>query len=397
MCLQRVLQYYCIRIVLEYWQRREDSRGISNGKFNKDTFTISFNSNIGSITLFCMPYISSTYYNSYLICTIKIPPPQSQTTPPPQPSDDQILAQKISKAINPQNPITRDFAVILASKYPGEYSVEQICSIYHYLYQNWKYVNDPKGSDYFASASESIGNGLAGDCDDFAITMSALIEAIGGTSRVVCAWGKEVGHAYAEVCFGNQADILKSLANKYKQEALYHTDKNGIWLNLDRSAKHPGGPFLEAEKLLIVYPDGRWERVTETVHSPSPPVPTLKTMQETIINETITIKPTKASQVPFSVDTTRMLNVQCTGTFVASGGTPKDVDVYIMNDSQYTNWINGHKAAGVYVSGRVNSANFAVPITTSDTYHLIFSNDFSIVSARTVSTKAYLSWQEYQK
>jgi transglutaminase-like putative cysteine protease len=103
-------------------------------------------------------------------------------------------AKEVAEAIDYKNPVTRNYAVKLASEYPGEYNVGQICSVYEHIRYNWKYVSDPSGRDYYASASETIGNGLAGDCDDFAILMAAAIEAIGGSSRIIAASGPKGNH-----------------------------------------------------------------------------------------------------------------------------------------------------------------------------------------------------------
>ena len=49
---------------------------------------------------------------------------------------------ELRKAVDISNPTTNDFAVRLASKFPGEYNIGQICQIYDYIVRNWKYVND---------------------------------------------------------------------------------------------------------------------------------------------------------------------------------------------------------------------------------------------------------------
>jgi len=175
-------------------------------------------------------------------------------------------AQKIASAIDYTNSITRNYAVQLAAKYPGNYSISQICQIWEDVKPNWKYVNDPAGSDYFAPASQSIGNGLAGDCDDFAIVMAALIQAIGGGTRVVSGFAEPSGHAWAEVYVGNQQDskcqsVLQSVARRYHTAEIYtHADADGgLWMNLDWSASHPGGPFYNASSYLLVRSSGYWQ------------------------------------------------------------------------------------------------------------------------------------------
>ena len=69
-------------------------------------------------------------------------------------------------------PKTKGFANKLAGKASlsdGTFNIEQLCEIFDYCYSKWRYVNDPKGSEYLAKASETIASSLTGDCDDFAI------------------------------------------------------------------------------------------------------------------------------------------------------------------------------------------------------------------------------------
>jgi len=180
-------------------------------------------------------------------------------------------AKEVAEAIDYQNPVTRNYAVKLASEYPGEYNVGQICSVYEHIRYNWKYVSDPSGGDYYASASETIENGLAGDCDDFAILMAAAIEAIGGSSRIIAASGPKGNHVYAEVYVGpKEADltnkILQDLANEYHGSIHYHTHSvdstENVWLNLDWTANHPGGPLYEATDAWAIYPKGYYHKIT---------------------------------------------------------------------------------------------------------------------------------------
>jgi transglutaminase-like putative cysteine protease len=103
---------------------------------------------------------------------------------------DKNLAE-LTKAIDISNETTNDFAVRLASKFPGEYNIGQICQIYDYIVRNWKYVNDSDKMENFRSASRTIKNNFSGDCDDFAILLAALIESIGGDARVSFAYNDE--------------------------------------------------------------------------------------------------------------------------------------------------------------------------------------------------------------
>jgi hypothetical protein len=125
------------------------------------------------------------------------------------------LKKVFDARVEPENSVVHDEAVVLAAKYPGDHTIDQICEIYDYLKNGdssknrWSYVPDPRGVDYFSYANETIKNGDkancvgAGDCDDFAILMSALVESVGGTTRVILAHNNTTGgHAFTEVNLG---------------------------------------------------------------------------------------------------------------------------------------------------------------------------------------------------
>jgi hypothetical protein len=119
---------------------------------------------------------------------------------------------------------------------------------------NWTYVNDPKGEEYIAPASESVIY-LSGDCDDHSILMAAAIKSIGGTPRLI----HTNGHIYPEILIGKRAEMetINYLIKKvlfpqesHKKPLHYHIDERGnVWLNLDYTAKYPGGPFMKEEIL----------------------------------------------------------------------------------------------------------------------------------------------------
>jgi len=67
-----------------------------------------------------------------------------------------------------------------------------------------------------------------GDCDDFAILMSALIESVGGTTRIILARNSSTGgHAYTEVYLGNlseQNNQVEDIIAWLKQEVRHRQD-----------------------------------------------------------------------------------------------------------------------------------------------------------------------------
>lgn len=185
------------------------------------------------------------------------------------------LKRMLNSRVEPDNQRVHNEAVGLALKYPGDHTIDQICSIYSYLKsgddskQGWGYVPDPRGLDYFnyANASLTLGDNTnyvgGGDCDDFAILMAALVESVGGTTRIILAHNNSTGgHAYAEVYVGqlkatnNQVEeVLKWLEQNYDTDKIYthiDVDIKEVWLNLDWSADHPGGPLYQGDKHYVL-------------------------------------------------------------------------------------------------------------------------------------------------
>lgn len=166
--------------------------------------------------------------------------------------------KKIVSACNFKNNTVRSKAAELASESEGNFNIGQVCDIFDYCYDNWKYVNDPNRGDLYQKASNTISNGLTGDCDDFAILMASMLLAIGGDVRVNVAYTSNSGHAYTELNLGKTdikkfADYIRSRYN-FNGSIWYRTDsKNNNWLNLDWWAKHPGGEYYEGKKGARIY------------------------------------------------------------------------------------------------------------------------------------------------
>jgi hypothetical protein len=175
--------------------------------------------------------------------------------------DLEIRLQFYKSASDYENPITRKYALNLASKNAGSFNLRQVFTIYDDLINKWQYVNDPKSNELIANASFSIETGFKGDCDDYAVLMSSLIQAIGGKTRIVNGFNKKSSHAYTEIFIGDlekkqEASYLlhKRYGRNYPNGLVIHysKDQNGhFWLNLDWNAKYPGGPYFSSNSQII--------------------------------------------------------------------------------------------------------------------------------------------------
>lgn len=174
----------------------------------------------------------------------------------PFPNKDEIL-----RAIEYENPKVRNFAIMATTRHfkkikgHSEYrNLIQCFAVFKEINSRWNYVNDPKYGDYIATAHESLLY-FSGDCDDHSILMAACIRSIGGTPRLI----HTKGHIYPEILIGTQNDIdkvnflIKDVLFPHesdRKQLNYHIDEhNQVWLNLDYTAKYPGGPFMSEEIL----------------------------------------------------------------------------------------------------------------------------------------------------
>jgi len=196
------------------------------------------------------------------------------------------LRKLFDEKVNFTNTSIRKKAARLAKGSSGERTIDQFCKIYDYmkmgdggLIGEWSYLSDPREGDLYQSASETLNYGEegdpkcvgVGDCDDLAILMAALVESIGGTTRIILAHNNITGgHAYTEIYLGNSSErgnqveqIIRWVKQKYNTDKIYthiDTDTRDVWLNLDWGPEnrsgiqsyHPGGPFYQGDRHIVV-------------------------------------------------------------------------------------------------------------------------------------------------
>lgn len=84
-------------------------------------------------------------------------------------------------------------------------------------------------------------------------------------------------------------------------------------------------------------------------------------------------------------------SVRVEGTFSAIGGAGNDVEAYIFSNDDYVNWQNRHPVRTFYSSGRVTQGTLKVSLPPiPSTYYLVFNNNFSLLSSKTVQTSIRL-------
>lgn len=155
--------------------------------------------------------------------------------------------------VDPRNEDVRALAASGAMEYPGEYNIYQVCSLFDHVKNDIKYMSDPRGEDYWATPDETV-KVRAGDCDDSAILLSSLIEAIGGSTRMYFT----NTHVFTTAYIGKD-EVARENINAVKKyygcvPVYYTTDEYGSWLILDTTSGLYAGDLPAG----AVPADGAW-------------------------------------------------------------------------------------------------------------------------------------------
>jgi hypothetical protein len=92
--------------------------------------------------------------------------------------------------------------------------------------------------------------------------------------------------------------------------------------------------------------------------------------------------------------TPEMVEPTVTGSFNASGGTGNDIQAVIADETNYTNWINGHQAQVFWgTQGKQTTGNFEVKLAPG-MYYLVFGNRFSAFTEKQVFLEVNLNFKK---
>ena len=120
---------------------------------------------------------------------------------------------------------------------------------------------------------------------------------------------------------------------------------------------------------------------------------TAKQYHETLPESSFPVSALQANSVQFRVPSDAF-NVHIEGNFSAGGGSGNDIEAYIFNEDAFVNWRNGHFATAYYSSGRVTRGSIGLTLPGPGSYYMVFSNRFSLVSAKTVEAHVTLYYSK---
>lgn len=311
------------------------------------------------------------------------------------PLTDDLMKGVIAQAIDFRNPVTIDFARERVNKSSsGYYNLAQVCDIWEYCYKNWIYVDDPNGEDFFSPASNTIQIGLKGDCDDYAILLAALVQAIGGTSRVVTASDEQGNnrHAYAEVYLGTSQESAQNatdyICRRYScgRNALWthhETDSSGVtryWLNLDWWANYPGGPYRFDTDKKFYYPLGNQAPV---------PLPIPHPVSLIVADE-------KSVNIPYTTYRWNYFSGNLGDTCHINVTASDPVDVFVLDTANFKVYNSGASSdTAVSFVGTmfpsVTSGDFTFVLPSTDTYYAVIENSPYLTNGADAKTPVTVS------
>ncbi len=175
-------------------------------------------------------------------------------------TDVEMAVKGMKSKMNYKDSVVRNFAVTHSldyfdEAYPKYGFYVRFLSLFKYINSNFKYVSDAQRDEYYATARETIESKLGGDCDDHTILMISTMRAIGAKCRMVLS----VDHVYPELLCGDKQNFLKfqnAITDLFYDQpfsGLYYREENGqYWINLDYTARHPGGPYVDNKAYAVV-------------------------------------------------------------------------------------------------------------------------------------------------
>lgn len=96
--------------------------------------------------------------------------------------------REAASQIRADDPVIKQVATSIASQSCTESKICHAKAMYYFVRDNIKYVSDPYEKEYIASPVETLKTG-GGDCDDGAILLANLLEAVGIRTKIVVVPG----------------------------------------------------------------------------------------------------------------------------------------------------------------------------------------------------------------
>jgi hypothetical protein len=155
----------------------------------------------------------------------------------PTHTNNNDIYRKVNDLVQPEVPEVVEVADEVRQGLGDTYNLYWIASLFEWVLDELEYQSDPSDDDVWSPAGETCTL-LAGDCEDFSIVISSVVEHWGGNSRFYII----SGHAFAAVYLGPPEMDTNAVANAlnkfYGTSARYSwfRDGMGYWIIADGTA-----------------------------------------------------------------------------------------------------------------------------------------------------------------
>ncbi len=144
----------------------------------------------------------------------------------PQHTNDKDVYRKVNDLIVPDDPRVAQVANEVRAGLGNEYNIYWVAALFDWVIEELDYKPDPSDDDVWSPAGETCDS-LTGDCEDYSILISSVIEHWGGNSRFYII----TGHAFAAVYVGGPQMETLSVANALND--YYGTSTRYSWFKDD--------------------------------------------------------------------------------------------------------------------------------------------------------------------
>jgi hypothetical protein len=104
-----------------------------------------------------------------------------------------------------KDPLIRETAIGIVRGLPGKDYLGEIFRIYNWVKQNVRFTRDPVSLELLQSAMRTL-KGKVGDCDDYTVLLSTLLQSLGHATRIktIATRACEYHHVYPEVKYRDE-------------------------------------------------------------------------------------------------------------------------------------------------------------------------------------------------
>ncbi len=162
--------------------------------------------------------------------TVNILQPSSSSGDPKMRLNNAYYFDKVSQLIDQDREVIGSL-VENSTLGEGAYTIQKVCDVYEYVISSLEYIPDPvNGENQWTSPASCLSRG-GGDCEDYAVLFASLMEAVGGSARVIIT----SSHAFNAVYIGEDTSSLSSIEERYGLEIPFqiYEDELGKWLIIE--------------------------------------------------------------------------------------------------------------------------------------------------------------------